>query len=285
MVGICWKIPRHFVGGSRESTCLILFKKKLKVQLAIYACGLGTSIFFFCMNRKILSLHYLGLGSLHFLRALRAIVSFYVWMNSDPCDQSGDKRRNLCGFCMYPCRQWHLHYHFFVAGLALVKRNSPFLLGSDKCSEFHLHIYARTGHPLEMLTTTCCSTTNVLKASLEDRGRESPSALFVTGTAERFCHVPSHSSSSQWPDLSIADIISTEIYESFVSVIGTEQWDKHVTYFNAKHYWVLNSISSTKTTGIALDPCTKVTLLQNTEMRYGCREKGLGGLCWLGNCM
>lgn len=114
------------------------------------------------MNRKILSLHYLGLGSLHFLRALRAIVSFYVWMNSDPCDQSGDKRRNLCGFCMYPCRQWHLHYHFFVAGLALVKRNSPFLLGSDKCSEFHLHIYARTGHPLEMLTTTCCSTTNSL---------------------------------------------------------------------------------------------------------------------------
>lgn len=32
MVGICWKIPTHFVGGSWESICLILFKKKLKIS-------------------------------------------------------------------------------------------------------------------------------------------------------------------------------------------------------------------------------------------------------------
>lgn len=58
-VGICSKFPRHFVGGSGESFYLILFKKTNNL-LSMYVTTCR-SIFFFCMNKKILPLHYLGL--------------------------------------------------------------------------------------------------------------------------------------------------------------------------------------------------------------------------------
>lgn len=115
-VGICSRFPRHSEGGTpqkRESFSLIIWKKQPQ-QLDIDVCGTCNHGIFLLHEQKVRSLQDLGLNWISFKHP--AIVSFCVWKNPGPCHLSGDKRRNLCGFCRHPYPQRHLHYSFFVAG-------------------------------------------------------------------------------------------------------------------------------------------------------------------------
>lgn len=142
-VGICSKFPRHFVGGSGESFYLILFKKTNNL-LSMYVTTCREHIFLLYEQKDSFlhtiwdSTEFPSRAQQSFFSVCERILVLVIGLET----KGGISVASACisvlnGISIITSLQ---------LGLALLKRNSPFLLRSDKYSEYYFCMCTPTGH-------------------------------------------------------------------------------------------------------------------------------------------